>query len=108
MKNTFRSRNSNAMPAAARSDRPVERTHDGSRDEYLRCRELAHRCNDGLEVTLLWRPATDELTVRGCDQRSGVRFEFHPERHSGLDAFYHPYVYVTRSDLHYDDDRLAA
>jgi hypothetical protein len=69
---------------------------------------LAHRSNDGLEVTLFWRPATDELTVRGRDRRSGVGFEFHPERDSGLDAFYHPYVYVTRNDLHYDDDRLAA
>jgi hypothetical protein len=69
---------------------------------------LAFRCNDGLELTLSWHPATDELMVRAYDQRSRVRFEIRPERHAALDAFYHPYVYVTRNDVHYDDDRLAA
>lgn len=88
MRNTFRSRNGNVMSATPRR----ARTFDGSADARPRCRELAHRCNDGLEVTLLWRPATDELMVRGYDRRSGVRFEFQPERHSALDAFYHPYV----------------
>jgi hypothetical protein len=108
MNNAFRPRNGKAMPAAARSDRPGERAHDGSHDGYPRCRELAHRCNDGLDVTLFWHPASDEVTLRGYDRRSGVRFEIHPERHSALDAFYHPYVYVTSNDLHCDDDRLAA
>jgi hypothetical protein len=79
MNNAFRSRNGNVLPAAARSDRPGERAHDGSGDGYLRRRELAHRCNDGLDVALFWHPATDELTVRGYDRRSGARFEFHPE-----------------------------
>ena len=35
-------------------------------------RELAHRANDGLEVTLFWHPATDELTACVCDERRGV------------------------------------
>ena len=51
MNNAFRSRNDNAMWAAPRSDPPAERTHDGSRNAYPRCRELGHRCNDGFEVT---------------------------------------------------------
>ena len=71
-------------------------------------RELAHRANDGLEVTLRWHPATDELTVCACDERRGAYFEIRPERHLALDVFYHPYSYASDSDVHYADDRLAA
>lgn len=107
MKNTFRSRSANEMSSSPGNDRRGERTHDGSLDPYPRWRELAYRCNDGLEVTRFWHPATDELMVHGHDRGATVRFEIRPERHSALDAFNHPYVYVTRNDVHYDDDRLA-
>jgi len=70
-------------------------------------RELAHRVNDGLEVTLLWHPATDELKVCVCDQRRGAYFEIRPERHLALDVFYHPYSYASASAVHFEDDRLA-
>jgi hypothetical protein len=73
-----------------------------------RLRELAHRAGDGLEVTLFWEPATDELTVRVCDQRRGAYFEVHPEPQLALDVFYHPYSYASASDVHYEDERLAA
>ena len=71
-------------------------------------RELAHRSSDGVDVTLFWRPATDELTVCVCDHRRGAYFEVEPERHLALDAFYHPYSYASGSVVHYQDDRLAA
>jgi hypothetical protein len=71
-------------------------------------RELAHRPYDGLEVTLFWYPATDELNVCVCDQRRGSYFEIRPERHLALDGFHHPYSYAAASDVHYEDDRLAA
>ena len=70
-------------------------------------RELAHRSNHGLEVTLLWHPAVDELTVSGSDHLTGARFEIRPERHVALDAYYHPYSYVTESDITYEDHRLV-
>jgi hypothetical protein len=70
-------------------------------------RELAHRSNYGLEVTLLWHPARDELTVYGSDHRTGARFEIRPVRHLALEVYYHPYRYVTRSDISYEDHRLA-
>lgn len=73
-----------------------------------RRRELARRANDGLEVTLLWRPATDELTVCVCDQRAGAYFEIRPDPHHALDAFYHPYWYASQSVVHFEDSRLAA
>jgi hypothetical protein len=70
-------------------------------------RELAHRSNHGLEVTLLWHPALDELTVSGSDHLTGARFKIRPERHVALDAYYHPYSYVTESDISYEDHRLV-
>ena len=71
-------------------------------------RELAHRTNDGIEVTLFWRPATDELLVCVCDQRRGAYFEIRPEPELALDVFYHPYSYASVSEVHYQDERLAA
>ena len=74
----------------------------------IRMRELAHRSNDGLDVTLFWHPDTDELTVCVCDQRRGAYFEIEPEANGALDAFYHPYAYASFSCVHFEDDRLAA
>jgi len=71
-------------------------------------RELAYRACDGLEVTLFWSPLTDDLRVCVCDQNRGAYFEIRPERHLALDVFYHPYSYASSSDVHYEDDRLAA
>jgi hypothetical protein len=71
-------------------------------------RELARRENDGLEVTLLWQPADDALSVCVCDQRLGAYFEIHPEPSVALDAFYHPYSYAASAVVHYEDERLAA
>jgi hypothetical protein len=71
--------------------------------------ELARRVTtDGLEVTLLWRPALDELVLCVCDHRHGEYFEIRPERHLALDAFYHPYSYASSSDVVYGDETLAA
>jgi len=71
-------------------------------------RELAHRSNDGIDVTLFWHADTDGLTVCVCDQRRGAYFEIEPDAGHALDAFHHPYSYAALSSLHYEDDRLAA
>jgi hypothetical protein len=71
-------------------------------------RELAYRAAHGLEVSLLWRPALDELVVCVCDQPRGAYFEITPTRERALDVFYHPYSYASSSDVLYEDDRLAA
>ena len=70
-------------------------------------RELAHRSNGGIDVTLFWHSDTEELTVCVCDQQRGAYFEFEPEAAHALDAFYHPYSYAANSSLHYEDRRLA-
>jgi len=74
----------------------------------LSARELAYRVNDGVEVTLLWDAADDELRICVCDHREGAYFEVLPERHEALDAFYHPYAYTSLAAVHYEDERLAA
>jgi hypothetical protein len=71
-------------------------------------RQLAYRANGGIEVTLLWHPPTDQLRVCVCDERHGGYFEVLPEPHQALDAFYHPYAYVSSSSVHYEGGRLAA
>ena len=74
----------------------------------LMSRELASRTNDGIEVTLLWEPGSDLLTVCVCDHRRGGYYEVHPDPSCALDAFYHPYSYEPLSAVYVEDDRLAA
>jgi hypothetical protein len=71
-------------------------------------RELAHRETDGLEVTLLWQPPTDRLTVCVLDQRRGAYFEIPAEPSRALDVYYHPFAYRDFSTVDYEDSRLAA
>lgn len=99
MRKIVRSRKSSELSTAPANDFS-EQTDPGPR-------ELAHRSNYGLEVTLLWHPARDELTVCGSDHLTGARFEIRPQRDVALDAYYHPYCYVTRNDISYEDHRLV-
>ena len=62
-------------------------------------RELAHRRTDGLDVQLLWDPATDRVTVALRDGRTGDGFEVEVgpgER--ALDVFHHPFAYAAFRD----------
>jgi hypothetical protein len=98
----FRSGDGFGISVAPQSDRIHEDTAGPQR------RELAHRVNDGLDVTLSWHPALDELTVRVRDERDDRHFEISPEHHLALEVYYHPYAYLALSDLRYENDRLAA
>lgn len=57
-------------------------------------RELAHRANNGLEVSLVWSELENRLSVRVSDTRSGQRFVLDVENDDALDVFYHPYAYA--------------
>jgi hypothetical protein len=70
--------------------------------------ELAHRENDGVEVTLLWNERDHTLTVSVLDARTGEFFELDAPRESALDVFYHPYWYAARCGVLYTDALLAA
>ena len=76
-------------------------------------RELAHRSNGGLDVTLLWAPAQgeqgkDELVVCVCDMRDGLYFEIPAEPYLAFHIFHHPFAYRDFSTVDYQDHRLAA
>jgi hypothetical protein len=70
--------------------------------------ELAHRENDGIDVTLFWQPGSDLLTVCVCDHRRGAYIEIPAEPGRALDVYYHPFAYRNDSTVDYEDSRLAA
>jgi hypothetical protein len=57
-------------------------------------RELAAREGDGIQVTLLWHPGDNALTVSVADTRIGREFQLAVAKDRALDAFYHPYAYA--------------
>ena len=58
--------------------------------------DLAHRRNDGIDVTLWWCPADDSVAVEVLHLASDSSFELAVDRASALDAFYHPFAYAAR------------
>ncbi|HET8977365.1 MAG TPA: hypothetical protein VFN87_04355 [Solirubrobacteraceae bacterium] len=59
-------------------------------------RELDHRTSDGIDVTLLWNPVTDQVLVSVYDRRTGEMFELPVAGADALSAFQHPYAYTRR------------
>ena len=57
-------------------------------------RELASREGDGIQVTLLWHPSENALTVSVEDAHAGRGFQLAVAPDRALDAFYHPYAYA--------------
>ena len=64
-------------------------------------KELAHRANDGVEVTLLWSKREDRLFVRVRDARSGDSFELAAAAADALDIYEHPYAYAAFRGIDY-------
>jgi hypothetical protein len=58
-------------------------------------RELAYRSAAGLEVTLLWFETRRCVAVRVFDSKTGDRFELPVDAADALNAFHHPFAYVT-------------
>jgi len=63
--------------------------------------ELDVRSTDGLEVTLLWQPETNELTVSVYDSKSGDDFDIEVAPAEATDAFHHPYAYAASRGVHF-------
>jgi hypothetical protein len=63
--------------------------------------ELAHRATDGVEVSLLWRRATNALTVAVHDLRSGLSFSLAAGPREALRVFYHPFAYAAFRGVDY-------
>jgi len=56
--------------------------------------ELDHRTADGIEVSLLWSPNTNQLLVAVEDSRSGESFQVKAPAEKALDVFRHPFAYA--------------
>jgi hypothetical protein len=59
-----------------------------------RVRELAHRADSDVEVSLRWRRIDNSLTLLLLEVATGVEFEFSIPPDDALDAFNHPYAYL--------------
>jgi hypothetical protein len=57
-------------------------------------RELARRTGDGIEITLFWSKAANQVTIEVLDTRFDEALEFEVEGNPALDAFNHPYAYA--------------
>ena len=57
-------------------------------------RELAHRTNDAIDVTLFWSKASNRVTISVFHARSATALEFEVDGADALDAFNHPYAYA--------------
>jgi hypothetical protein len=56
--------------------------------------QLAHRENDGIDVTLVWDKRGDRRIVFVLDSRSGELLTVPVGRDNALDVFYHPFAYA--------------
>lgn len=108
MSDVFGSPPSDEVSGAPVGRRIGKETPARSLGAYSGRRELAHRSDNGVEVTLFWRPAADELRVCVSDERRGTYFEIRPEHYLALDVYYHPYAYLDFADVHQEEDRPAA
>jgi hypothetical protein len=63
-------------------------------------RELDHRSNDGIDVTLLWDSDTKRVSIEVDDHRTGESFELEVDPADALTAFHHPFAYATRGYVH--------
>jgi hypothetical protein len=70
-------------------------------------RELDRRASDGLEVTLLWHPDTNRLTIEVYDELAAQMFEFEVSPQCADDAFRHPYAYAPTAVVLKAADRAA-
>jgi YD repeat-containing protein len=63
-------------------------------------RELDHRDNDGIDVRLLWHPASDRVSIAIVDERSGESMAFEIDPADALAAFHHPFAYAASQQPH--------
>ena len=64
-------------------------------------RELAHRANNGIEVSLFWEKVGDVL-------KTDEFFELEIPRDRAMDAFHHPYAYLGAHEAAEVTELLAA
>jgi hypothetical protein len=71
-------------------------------------RELAHRINNGVEVSLFWTKVGNTLTVEVFDATTDEFFSIDVPSDRALDAFRHPYAYLAAAQASRELDELLA
>ena len=71
-------------------------------------KELDARSSDGIDVRLLWEPATDKVRVAVVDWSNQTSFEVTVKPSQALDAFQHPFAYAAFLDVPFDAPSRAA
>jgi len=61
-------------------------------------RELAHRVNDGLEITLYWHPDDNRTSIDIHQAATEETISFPVPADRALDAFHHPFVHLAEQD----------
>ena len=59
-------------------------------------RELAHRIDAGLDVTLYWNPSDNTTSVDVLDTTTAEIFSFPVASDRALDAFHHPFAHLAQ------------
>ena len=62
-------------------------------------KELDARSGNGIDVQLLWYPATDTVTVLVHDASHDDSFELAVEPGRALDAFHHPFAFASSQGI---------
>jgi hypothetical protein len=71
-------------------------------------RELCHRSADGIDVRLVWYPATESLAVLVDDPSQLETLEVPVGDADPMDVYEHPYYHASRLGISTVDDLLAA
>ncbi len=69
--------------------------------------ELDRRGSDGVDIVLAWEPRTNRVAVAVVDERTSDRFLIEVDPANALDAFHHPYAYVS-ARTHDETDAVGA
>ena len=82
------------------SSPPVEskEENDGNENNQPENR-AAHRTSDRIDVYLFWNQPSSRVTVSVFDERTEERFELDVDSRNALDAFNHPFVYGSYSEV---------
>lgn len=70
-------------------------------------RELCHRSNDGIEVTLWWLPGDDRLEVAVVDTKLNQSFRLPVDAARAMRVFTHPFLYAQAEGVRLPDEPAA-
>lgn len=70
--------------------------------DVTQAKELDARSGDGIDVQLLWYPATDTVTISVHDASCDDSFELSVDPARALEAFHHPFAFASAREVSFD------